>query len=197
MMFSVGPAMLALAVVLTFAATACSSSPNGPATDAARPAGERDGSVDAAVDAAAENADAAADATDDATDAATDDATDATTLLDGGPRCPRSFTARAEGDTCFSVVSACDYPEGRCGCLVCEVDSQSFGYVWACRPWASGGAGCPARSPPIGSACDSPGEQCRYGAYCSVSVGDNLECKEGTWQPAAPLEACGHRMCTN
>ena len=70
---------------------------------------------------------------------------------------PTRTRRRAEGAPCFTVLTACDYPEGRCGCLLCEMDIQSFGYAWSCRHWDSGGAGCPARSPPLGSPCDGAG----------------------------------------
>ena len=170
-----------LAAVLALATPACSSSPNGPPRDAGDARVGNDDADD--FEAGPETGDAAP------------ETTDARTLLDGGPRCPASYAARAEGETCFGVVIGCDYPEGRCGCLVCEVDAQHFGYVWSCRRWDSGGAGCPARSPPLGSTCDGPGEQCRYGAYCSVSVGDDLECDNGSWQPAPPVDACGYRLC--
>jgi hypothetical protein len=73
--------------------------------------------------------------------------------------------------------------------------AQAFGYTWTCRPWDSGGNGCPARSPAMSSACDTEGLVCRYAAYCSVSVGDDLECKNGMWQPAQPLDKCGYRSC--
>jgi hypothetical protein len=112
-----------------------------------------------------------------------------------GLGCPSSFTARAEGAPCFSVLTACDYPEGRCGCLVCEMNASSFGFAWACRRWDSGGNGCPARAPAEGAPCDGNGLVCRYGAYCSVSVGDDLECKDGLWQSAATREPCGYRAC--
>jgi hypothetical protein len=112
-----------------------------------------------------------------------------------GLGCPASFTGRAEGAPCFSIASACDYPEGRCGCLVCEMGAASFGFAWSCRRWDSGGNGCPARAPDAGAPCDGAGLVCRYGAYCSVSVGDDLECRDGAWQPAARLEPCGYRTC--
>jgi hypothetical protein len=112
-----------------------------------------------------------------------------------GLGCPSSYTARAEGTPCFSILTACDFPEGRCGCLVCELGATSFSYTWSCRPWESGGVGCPARAPAMGSPCDGEGLVCRYAAYCSVSVGDDLECRGGTWQPAAARQACGYRTC--
>ena len=109
---------------------------------------------------------------------------------------PASFTTRAEGDPCYAVLSACDYPEGRCGCVVCEVDAKSFGYVWSCRGWDTGGDGCPARSPRAGSACDTLGLPCRYGASCGISVGDDLDCGvSGTLEAAPPEPACGYPMC--
>jgi hypothetical protein len=112
-----------------------------------------------------------------------------------GLGCPASYGARAEGTPCFSVLTACDYPEGRCGCLVCEMNASSFGYAWTCRHWDSGGFGCPPRAPDLGAPCDGEGLVCRYGAYCSVSVGDDLECRGGSWQAAPKLEACGYRSC--
>jgi hypothetical protein len=157
-------------VLLALLAAACGSSPNDPPPDAGT------GRPDA--------------------DAASGDGGGADHDGGGvGSGCPESFTARAEGVPCFRVLTACDYPEGRCGCLLCELGPSSFGYAWSCRPWDSGGAGCPARSPPKGSSCDTAGLKCRFGAYCSVSVGDDLECADGTWQPAPPLDPCGYRSC--
>ena len=165
-----------MSVVLALGA-ACGSSPNGPTGPYAdaRPDADDDGTAD--------------------DDGATGDASGAETTSGVGLKCPDSFTGRAEGAPCFTVLTACDYPEGRCGCLVCEMGTQTFGYAWSCRPWESGGAGCPARSPTLGSPCDGGGLQCRYAAYCGVSVGDDLECRDGTWQAAAPLAACGYRSC--
>jgi hypothetical protein len=116
-------------------------------------------------------------------------------LFDAGPNCPSSFTARAEGASCFKVTLACDYPEGRCGCLLCEVNAENFGFAWSCRRWDSGGPGCPARAPAPGSTCANAGQECRYAASCSVPVGDDLECRDDTWQAATPQPACGYRMC--
>jgi hypothetical protein len=160
---------------------ACGSSPNDPPPDAgwAHPA-------DAAGDAEAGSGDGGT-----PVDGAAPDSPGGGV----GLTCPPTFMARADGTPCFSVLTACDYPEGRCGCLICEMGAQAFGYAWSCRPWNAGGAGCPERSPPMGSPCDSPGLKCRFGAYCSVSVGDDLECSGGTWQPAPPLDACGYRSC--
>jgi hypothetical protein len=158
---------VAMSIVLAFAA-ACSSSSNNPTRPYVAPG-------DAGLEAA--------------------DASPSESGSGVGLGCPATFTARAEGAPCFSVLTACDYPEGRCGCLVCEMNMSTFGYAWACRRWDSGGAGCPTRAPAAGSPCDGAGLVCRYGAYCSVSVGDDLECRDGTWQPAPKLEACGYRSC--
>jgi hypothetical protein len=175
------------AVVFAFVgwSAGCSSSPNGPAGGAFA----RDGGA-IAGDALLEGAGREAPEVD-----AKAEVVEAGATGDGGPGCPASFTARAEGDSCFTVLPACDYPEGRCGCQVCEAAPQGFGYIWSCRRWDSGGLSCPTRSPAAGSPCDVPGLVCRYDAYCSVSVGDDLQCLDGTWQPAPPLEACGFRTC--
>jgi hypothetical protein len=181
-MIAAASSTVALSAVLALCLAACSSSPNNPPPHEA--------GVEAGADTAAEAG--APDAPDDVVG----DGPIEGVLFDAGPNCPSSFTARAEGDSCFRVVTACDYPEGRCGCLVCEVDAQSFGYVWSCRRWDTGGPSCPARSPQPGSACDDPGRVCRYSAYCSISVGDDVECQpDGRWGAAEAKPACGYRMC--
>jgi hypothetical protein len=167
---------LAFSLVLALALAACGSSPNGP-----------NGTWAAAGDAAVE---AGVDG-----EAGVPDAGGGEGGSGVGLGCPAAFTGRAEGTPCFSVLTACDYPEGRCGCLVCEMSASGFGFAWACRPWDSGGNGCPARSPAAGAPCDSDGLVCRYDAYCSVSVGDDLECKDGVWQAAPKRESCGYRTC--
>jgi hypothetical protein len=168
---------LALSVALVLALAACSSSANNPPVR----------------EAAASDASADAGAAVEAGDGPTRDVPEAGTGV--GLGCPSSFTARAVGTPCFSIQTACDYPEGRCGCLVCEMSTSNFGFAWSCRPWDSGGNGCPARAPAAGEPCDAAGLVCRYDAYCSVSVGDDLECKDGTWQAAAKLDPCGYRSC--
>jgi hypothetical protein len=161
-----------MSMVLALAST-CSSSPNGP------PGASADAGT--AADAPLEGQAAAPEVGGDETGV--------------GLGCPASFTGRAEGTPCFSLLTGCDYPEGRCGCLICEMGAVSFGYAWSCRPWDSGGNGCPARSPTVGDPCDVSGLVCRYAAYCSVSVGDDLECKGGAWQAAEKLDPCGYRSC--
>jgi len=162
-----------VAMALVLALGGCGSSPNGPTgpyADGGRP-GEVDGGPG-------------------------DGGPDAPELGTGlGLGCPDSFTGRAEGTPCFTPLGGCDYPEGRCGCLVCGVGANGFGFAWSCRPWESGGAGCPPRAPAKGDACDAEGIVCRFGGYCSIAVGDDLTCTGGTWQPAQPLEPCGFRAC--
>ncbi|HVU50601.1 MAG TPA: hypothetical protein VHL80_07925 [Polyangia bacterium] len=173
-MWTSARAISTLAVSLALAlGGACGSSPNGP-TGAWADAG------------------AAADAPLEAHDAGPELGGDETGV---GLGCPASFTGRADGTPCFSVLTACDYPEGRCGCLICEMGAAAFGYAWACRRWDSGGNGCPARAPDAGAPCDGEGLVCRYGAYCSVSVGEDLQCTGGAWQAAPTLEPCGYRSC--
>jgi hypothetical protein len=171
----IAPARSTVVWSAVLALAACGSSPNNPPAAA-----------DGADGLAAGDADAGRDG---------DGAPEAGIIFDAGPNCPSSFTARAEGASCFKVTTACDYPEGRCACLLCEVNADNFGFAWSCRRWDSGGAGCPARSPAPGSACAEAGLECRYAASCSVPVGDDLECRDGAWQAASPRPACGYRMC--
>jgi hypothetical protein len=161
---------LSVALVLV----ACSSSANNPPVR------------EAAADSAAAN--------DGAADDVAADASVPETGTGAGLGCPSSFTTRVVGTPCFSMT-ACDYPEGRCACLPCEMPGSSFGFAWQCRPWDSGGNGCPARSPAAGEPCDAAGIVCRYDAYCSVSVGEDLECKDGVWQAAAKLDPCVYQSC--
>jgi hypothetical protein len=159
-----------LAVAVVAWAAACGSSPNGPPD----PVAARDGGADALADAPRDG----------------DPPSPEAGL---GLGCPASFSD-GDGTPCFSILPPCDYPEGRCGCLGCLVPG-GLGFAWACRPWDSGGFGCPARAPDMGSPCDGEGLVCRYAGYCSVSVGDDLTCQSGTWQPAPPLDPCGLRSC--
>jgi hypothetical protein len=175
-MFAAARSTVAMAVVLALGG--CGSSPNGPtgvyADGAAGPADA--GAVDTGPDVVVEGG-----------------LSEAGTGV--GVGCPATFRGRTEGTPCFGVLGTCDYAEGRCGCIVCGVGANGFGFAWSCRPWESGGAGCPSRSPAPGSPCDGEGLVCRFDAYCSVSVGDDLTCMGGTWQPAPPLAPCGVRVC--
>jgi len=137
------------------------------------------------------------------TDAGADGAAGAThdAGADRAPTCPASFTTLAEGAACpVPDGVTCDYAEGRCGCLPCSSGTTVAtpnGY-WSCRKWDSGGQGCPATSPPVGSSCATPDLFCTYGGLCSISVGDNVQCKSGTWQlmPSA-AGSCILRMCAS
>jgi hypothetical protein len=118
---------------------------------------------------------------------------------DRPPSCPATYTTVAEGSLCpVDVGTRCDYEKGRCGCLPCSTPNggAGTGTIWSCRAWDSGGAGCPSSSPPIGSACTTPGQFCTYGGICGISVGDNVECTAGKWQKMiSPLGSCALQVC--
>jgi hypothetical protein len=140
------------------------------------------------------------------TDAGADGAAGAThdAGADRAPTCPAAFTTLAEGAACpVPDGVTCDYGEGRCGCLPCSTSTTGGastiiqGY-WSCRAWGSGGQGCPPMSPPVGSACNVPNQFCTYGGFCSISVGDDLECAGGTWQRMiSALGTCALHMCAS
>jgi hypothetical protein len=128
-------------------------------------------------------------------DGGTDAVTDAGS--DRAPSCPAAYTSLAEGAPCATASGvSCDYPQGRCECLPCAAASGAVSSLWSCRAWDTGGPGCPAKSPPVGSACSTPNLFCTYGGLCSISVGDDLECVNGAWQKVpSPLGSCVFRMC--
>jgi hypothetical protein len=115
--------------------------------------------------------------------------------------CPDTFFSLPDNLDCSTAVNSpspvsCDYDEGRCGCVRCG-EGFGTGWAWSCRRWATGGTGCPALAPPSGSACEMPGQACYYGDGTSISVGLNLECRNGRWTlPVSPpgtpaaLRAC-------
>jgi hypothetical protein len=113
--------------------------------------------------------------------------------------CPSTYAAAVhtglEALPCSVQVPACEYAEGRCSCLPCTSTGTPHG-TWSCRAWDSGGAGCPAISPLAGTACSTANQFCTYGNLCSVSVGDNLECKDGFWQQMiSAAGSCIVSMC--
>ena len=112
--------------------------------------------------------------------------------------CPSTYAAVVEGTACsVQDTAACDYADGRCSCLPCSPSTgTSARGVWSCRAWNSGGTGCPAISPLAGTACATPNQFCTYGGFCSISVGDDLECKDGFWQQMiSPQGTCALRAC--
>jgi hypothetical protein len=96
-----------------------------------------------------------------------------------GPSCPTTYTA-AMG-TCTATASACEYPEGRCECVVScggPPPPEDAGAQWIC---SSTQQGCPSPrgNAKIGATCTSPGQQCSYGACCS---GASQTCSDaGIW----------------
>ena len=112
------------------------------------------------------------------------------------PKCPTSFTALAVGATCALDAGTCNYPEGRCRCDSCFNTDGGQGSRWNCRKWDTGGPGCPTKSPPIGSSCTTPGLFCTFGGFCSISVGDDVQCTGGVWQLfPSPVGSCAYPRC--
>jgi hypothetical protein len=113
--------------------------------------------------------------------------------------CPATFTILAEGAACpvASGPLSCDYDEGRCGCILCStVGGGRIDSVWSCRAWASGDTGCPPIAPLAGSACSTPDTFCFYSPCGGISVGQNLQCSNGTWQQRGSGGTCGMTFCS-
>jgi hypothetical protein len=119
--------------------------------------------------------------------------------VDRSPSCPATYSTLAEGAPCpVPSGTSCDYAQGRCGCLPCSSASgSSLQSSWSCRAWDTGGTACPARSPAPGTACPTPEQFCTYGGFCGISVGDNLECLNGSWQRMISAQgSCAIRTCS-
>jgi len=126
------------------------------------------------------------------------------------PPCPRAFDTVPSGSACPSKdLSACDYPEGRCGCVTCESSTSdggtSFAGAWACREWGradddqpADAFACPSPRPLAGDPCTAPGALCDYSGYCtgSVAVGPRLICEEGHWRQGQVNFACTALTCS-
>ena len=111
--------------------------------------------------------------------------------------CPDSYTSLADGSACpVSAPQTCDYAVGRCSCLQCLKGAATFGSMWACRRWdTGGGGGCPALAPLMGEACATPDDQtCLYGG-CGIRVGDDFLCVDGTWRIVEPRFDCAVVSC--
>jgi len=113
--------------------------------------------------------------------------------------CPASWTDAMQGASCASDPNlACDYDEGRCGC-VCMNTVVS----WACRPrsqvYSSTSDVCPQPRPLAGDACTAENQQCLYDAVCGqapLSFGPAMLCTDGYWELSVDTgAACGTLNC--
>jgi hypothetical protein len=114
--------------------------------------------------------------------------------------CPATFTSLPAGAACPAASGSltCDYDKGRCGCVSCAGPGNVPAIAWSCRAWASGAdAGCPAEAPLAGSPCGTPDQFCFYGGCGSISIGSNLQCTDGTWQPRGFAGTCALRSCSS
>jgi hypothetical protein len=115
--------------------------------------------------------------------------------------CPNSFAAVSPGTTCPSAQlgsAFCDYPEGRCGCVMC-VDPNIAGTLttWSCRAWNAGTseAACPGSAPLAGSPCNAPDTICLYSPCGQIPIGDDLQCTDGFWQERSIDGTCVEQLC--
>jgi hypothetical protein len=105
-----------------------------------------------------------------------------------GAGCPLTFEAVPQGATCSDDGLVCNYPRGRCACVVSsfgppvKLQDASVAGQWACQD--PGTADCPVPRAPLGSACTKEGLECDYGV-CSVPGGTAQECEGGIWKPSA------------
>lgn len=105
------------------------------------------------------------------------------------PACPTTYAeAQATGSCATDVNLACDYDEGRCGC-VCLGTTVS----WQCRdrasvpsdPRGTNSSCCPIVRPRAGDACASEGAFCFYDEVCGeskLSFGPAMRCLQGYWE---------------
>lgn len=118
--------------------------------------------------------------------------------------CAATFAdAQTSGSCAADVNLACDYDEGRCGC-VCNDTTVS----WACRlrsdvyrDGPDGGTPCPTTRPLSGDACGAEDVFCYYDQVCGtwpLSFGPPMRCFAGYWQTTvdtgaacAPLNCAG------
>lgn len=111
------------------------------------------------------------------------------------PACPASFGALANGAACPGAQS-CTYPEGRCSCAPCASGAGGQGTEWECEAWQTP-AGCPEPRPLLGTACDTEGQECGYGAACcgSVSTEPAMVCNGGYWSVVPVGCDCAATLC--
>jgi hypothetical protein len=124
------------------------------------------------------------------------------TVLPNPAACPASWSEAMQSGSCTSDVNlACEYDEGRCGC-VCSNTTVS----WACRARAdvlnmpsNNGSTCPSTRPLAGDACSSEGTTCFYDKVCGdrpLSFGPALVCAHGYWEATVDTGAsCGMLSC--
>ena len=99
--------------------------------------------------------------------------------------CPASIADITNGAAC-GVAMTCGYADGICDCIVPPLMPQDVPRSWFCD---RADIACPSPRPRVGSACETDGQTCDYGA-CSIAEGLVLGCTDGTWQPttmACPL----------
>jgi len=113
--------------------------------------------------------------------------TDSNCSVSLGSACPSTFDGVTEGSACPNDGLICNYPRGRCACVVSrggpvlQIDASTQGR-WACQH--PGTAGCPMPRAPLGSACTANGLFCDYGT-CNVPGGTAEQCEGGIWKGAA------------
>jgi hypothetical protein len=112
----------------------------------------------------------------------------------GAPRpsaCPTTFAGAALDGTCTPSGTLCDYPQGRCDCVlnalvgaapIMLVDASAPASHWVCQNPAN--ANCPTPRPLLGTFCGQPNLLCDYGS-CYVDGGTSEVCQGGVWQPAS------------
>jgi hypothetical protein len=99
--------------------------------------------------------------------------------------CPSSYGLVPLGSPCSPTGGFCDYPPGRCACIVpflggpIQEDASMQGQ-WTC---ANPGANCPLRRPNLGTECSPEGVTCDYGV-CDFPGGAAQQCTGGIWVQA-------------
>lgn len=117
------------------------------------------------------------------------------------PSCPASFADIVPGAPCpasESTATFCDYDEGRCGCVPCQIDADAdagdaTGLMWNCAAWPEPDEGCDIRDR-LGGACTTSGKACgNMGGCGTISTSSARVCSDGHW--VEDLSGIGSLMC--
>ena len=120
--------------------------------------------------------------------------------------CPTAFGEAL--DAACPSRGACDYAEGRCGCITCDdYDGSPQLDQWMCRAWSSvpaalvdGGAlttsaTCTSERARLGTRCTDTSVVCGYDSCNGLALGPYTTCGYGTWVVGPQTDSCNRPSC--